>query len=423
MSPALRLLLPFLLLAATVDASAPPNFQYERLVSTSSTGDSCAMLPPEIFAHAAPALRDLRLFSTGRTLVAVPYVLTVSQPQQIDPDPARVINLHRTGDLLDFDLSMPPRPYTEVVLDLSAQNFLATADVTGLRSASDPHPTPLGQFTLFDLTAQHLSRNTTLALQEVDFPLLHIHLRFKPSRGQARLTPQLIRATVPPSREQQVLFETAMSAPPQQLGRNTVARFALPEHLPVERVSIRLAPGFTANFLRAVHIRAQPAGSDTAETTTGSIARIHRRAAGLELRQQQLSVGATIGANLQGPAELTVSVDNGADAPLPITSVELQVRQRKLCFPSRGNPLTLAYGDPDLHAPQLASSAPSPSASVHAATASIGPESLNRQWQARPEEPKERRRHPHLIWVVLLGLAALVGVVAARASRIVSHQP
>ncbi len=418
-------LLPLLLcLAASAHGSVPSTFQYERPVISPGTGEACADLDPTIFPHAAPALRDLRLFSAERTPVELPYVLTVSEAQQTDSDTARIGNLRRDGDTIDFDLAMPRRPYTEVLLDLDAQNFLASAEVTGLSSTPGAGPIPLGRFTLFDLTAQHLSRNTTLALQESTFPLLHVRLRLHPSSpGQAapHLSPQIIRsATVPPSREQQVLFETALTAHPQLLGRTTIAHFALPQHLPIERILFRLAPGFSGNFLRTVNITAQSTGSDAQETIVGTIARIHRDIAGMELRQQQMSLNGPIGANLQGPAELTVILDNGPEAPLPLTAIELQVRQRKLCFTTHGEPLTLAYGDPDLRAPPRTSTQVfSPAA--HAAVARIGSEAVNPQWRGRPEMPKYRRRQPHLVWVLLLGLAILFGVVAVRASRIVSH--
>ena len=424
MRPVLHFVPRLFLVAAAAHAGVPANFHYERSVLAANAGEACAVLDPAIFPHAAPALRDLRLFSGARDPTELPYVLTVSEAQQTDPDSAPVLDLRRDGETIDFDLAMPPRPYTAVILDLAAQNFLATAEVTGLSAMPGEPPTPLGQFILFDLAAQHLSRNTTLALQESTFSRLRVRLRFHPlapgrAPAQPIFSPNLIRAaTVPPSREQQVLFETALTATPQLRGSTSVAHFALPQHLPVERVLFRIAPGFARDFLRTIHITAQPAGSDAPENATGTIARVHRDIAGLELQQQQTSVNATIGANLQGPAELTVTVDNAAKPPLPIIAVELQVRQRKLCFASPGAPLTLAYGDPDLHAQRSpGNQAVPPAASV--ARARIGPETTNPQWQSGPQTSPPQRRQPHLIWVVLLGLGALFGIVAIRASRLV----
>ena len=422
MKPVLHFVPPLFLVAAAAYAGVPANFHYERPVIAPGAGEACATLDPAIFPHAAPALRDLRLFSGGRDPTELPYVLTVSEAPQADIDSAPVLDLRKHGETIDFDLAMPPRPYTAVILDLAAQNFLATAEVTGLSATPGAPPTPLGQFTLFDLAAQHLSRNTTLALQESTFPRIRIRLHFHPlapRRAPAKpiFSPNLIRvATVPPSREQQVLFETALAATPQLRGSTSVAHFLLPQHLPIERVLFRTAPGFTRDFLRTIHITAQPTGSDAQETATGTIARVHQDVAGLHLRQQQTSVNATLGANLQSPAELTVTVDNAGNAPLPITAVELQIRQRKLCFDSSGAPLTLAYGDPDLRpqrdlAPQTVPPAATP--------ARIGPETANPQWQASPEKLTFQRRQPHLIWVVLLGLGALFGIIAIRASRVI----
>ena len=109
-------------------------------------------------------------------------------PQQPDSDTAQVRNLGLRGRDIVFDVEMPNRPYTEITLDLAGQDFLATATVSGTRDPNYSNQTRLGEFTLFDLTSQHLSRNTTLHLQETNLPYLHIELAVSPATGNRSFT-------------------------------------------------------------------------------------------------------------------------------------------------------------------------------------------------------------------------------------------
>ena len=323
---------------------------------------------------------------------------------------------------------MPQRPYTDVVLDLPAQNFVGTVDVTGKRAPDDPSGTPLGQFTLFDLTARRLARSTTLHLQESAFPVLGIRLHLlnestgKPMAVEGTLAAQILRgALVPPSRERQTLFDVALTASAQTNGGVTVSHFTLPAHLPIERVLVRLAPGYTGNFNRQVRITAQPVGQATGEVSTGTISRVHLTAAGHLLSQQQLTLDATLGSNLQGPAEATVTIENGSEPPLPVVAIALETRRRSLCFHSGAEPLTLLYGNPGLRAAETPDTADA-SAASSILLARLGPEIRNPTWvPAEPEEPRNRQEPRHLVWMVLLGLGALLGLIAIRSTRIIRH--
>ena len=433
------MILPLLLaLLAAAPASPTQHERYQRSVSPSRPGASCAVIDAAVYPHAAPFLKDLRLYTAAEGsgkpedlgLQELPYVLTLSESQQLDPDPARILNLgtHGSeisgarGSQISFDLAMPARPYTEVVLDIDAQNFLATATVTGTSAPGAPGGTRLGEFTLFDLTAQHLSRSTTIALQESSFPYLHIALSVSPAPGSRSpaLTPASIRAaTVPPSREAQTLYtRAAESTSINQLGRQTVATFRLAQRIPVERVSVVLPDGYSGNFSRDLRIADHPAGTPAAsgETISGTIQRVHLTVAGHEIRQEQLSVPAALGANLQGDAVVEVAIDNGDDRPLPIHSVVLEMRERRLCFnvPSP-EPVTLFYGDPALEAPQydlariFVAGAPS-------SRARLGPEQRNPAWTPREDLRSFTARHPHLLWIALLIVVCILALVAFRSS-------
>ncbi len=418
----LLLALALLQLPATPDGSS--FSRYRRPVRVTSPGQSCVVLDAATFAHAAPFLKDLRLYATeGEATREVPYVLTLSEAQQAESEPARILNLGTTrGHVIDFDLAMPHRPYTEVILDLAAQNFVATASVTGSAAPGSKEVTHLGDFTLFDLTAQHLARSTTLPMQESTFPFLHISLSATPA-GRSSFTPrpQMIRgASVPPSREAQTLFTVAAQTSNfQQRGAETVAHLHLPQRVPIERVDFALMPAYVANFSRDVVVSSHAAGTpaNSGDSVTGTIERVKLTSGSREIDARQLSIPATLGANLQSAAEVEVSIRNGNDPPLPIASVELEMRQRSICFQSTPNgQLTLTYGDPELPAP-VYDFARTYTPAAHSAIAQLGPEEANPAWRNRPDTRPFTERHPHLLWIALLAVVCSLALVAFRSAH------
>jgi len=415
----------------------PQHFRFARAVTLppGATGQTCAVLDASVFAHAtSESLNDLRLFthSPSGTPVEAPFVLTESGPQRDHDEPALVQNLGSHNGDVAFDLAMPARPYTAVVLDLAAKDFLATAHVTGSNGIGKP-ATDLGTFTLFDLATQHLSRSTSLPLQESTFPSLHIELHLTPAANTPahNLGPTIVHgASVPPSREAQTLY-TAISSTNafQHRGRQTLATIHVPAHVPVERVSFTLDPKFSKSFLRTVKITATPDDSSdqaAAESITGEISHVRIPQSGsdqLSLESQQLSVDTALAADMRIPATVEVSVNNGDDTPLPITSITLAMRQRKVCFEasSLGPASTLLYGDEALHAPaydyaSLFVAQPNP------ITATLSAETKNPSFVPRRDTRTYAERHPELLWIGLLTAIGILGSIALRGARRQSSQ-
>jgi hypothetical protein len=403
----------------------PQYFRYQRVITVADgAAQSCAVIDPQIFPRAAASLKDLRLYASGHE---VPYAITLSEPQQVDSESAQIRNLGLRGRKIVFDLEMPNRPYTEIVLDLAGRDFLATATVSGTRDPNYSGQTRLGEFTLFDLTSEHLSRNMTIHLQETSLPYLHIELAVTAAAGARSFVakPEMVRGvTVPPSRESQSLYTTAATTTNVvQRGRQSIATFALSQRIPVERVSFDLAPGYKANFSRDVRVNDRPDGAKEAasESIAGTIMRVHLTQAGREIRQEQLSVPAILGSNMQSGATVEVAVENGDDSPLPIKAVRLEMRERKICFDdSAGQSLKLFYGDSALTAPQYDYArlfAPSEAMQE----AQLGPEELNPGFHERPDARPLTDRHPHLLWIVLLVVVGILGVVAIRSSKTIHH--
>jgi hypothetical protein len=314
-------------------------------------------------------------------------------------------------------------------LDPSVHDFIATATVSGSESLGGRgKATALGSFTIFDLASQHLSRNTTIPLQEYTYRTLHVELNISPAPGNAaaHFVPAMVRgAQVPPSREAQSLYTTvAETAAVATSGRESRASFVVPARVPVERVSFVLAPGFTGNFSREVKVSALADAADDGgrapltEVVSGSIQRVHSSEAGREIRSEQLAVDAILGANLQRAAKVEVAVENGDDQPLPIAAVRLEMRQRKICFEAPvGGSLALFYGNPQLAAP-VYDYARLFVASRVALVAELGPERLNANYHA-PAAPLRpfAERHPELLWIALIVVICALGVVALKSAR------
>jgi hypothetical protein len=439
----------------------PDHMRYRRMLSVpSGDGQVCTVLDAQIFPHAEPSLKDLRVFpleagpSSGgpsqSTQVQTsgpheaPYAITLSETTSQDIRAAKVLNLGTSGKsgggsepLIVFDLEMPERPYTDVILGLGGADFLATATVSGMETLGGK-TTALGVFTLFDLTAQRLSRDTTLPLPESTFRFLHVSLSVSPAPGtksQAEhFGPAMVEgAEVPPSREAQTIYTTVATvamptaATPPSL-RKTRFDFVLPLRVPVERVSFDLPPAYAGNFSRDVIVKATPDSVPgnvegmalPTEAIMGTISRVHTVQAGRRINEEALSLPATIGSNLQSAAHVSVEVDNGDDLPLPIAAVRLEMRQRKLCFDAPANlgaGIALYYGDPALLAPVYDYQrlfAPSDKALV----AMLGPEQLNPEYHPPPAEARSfTERHPEVLWIALIAVICALGTVALKSSR------
>lgn len=458
-----------LLLWQAAPANEPPvaqpdHMRYVRTLNVpAGTGQACAVLDSQIFPHAQPALIDLRVFPRGTSGAPheVPYAITMSEAVTEETQAARVliVGTDVSGKKIVFELEMPARAYSDVTLDLdpALHDFIATATVEGADElGSYVKVTQLGSFTLFDLKSQHLSRYTTLPLEESTFHYLHVVLSVSPAPGTApgaasAFAPAMVRgAQVPPSREEQILYTTvAETTSVETTGRESRATFQIPPRVPVERIEFVLAPAFKGNFSRDVKVTAtaeptakntaNPVGSEAGEniendaraplpeTLTGNILRVHANEAGREIRSEELGFPAILGANLQRPAKVEVAIENGDDQPLPIKEVRLEMRQRELCFDvgsvgaAGGSGLGLYYGDPALSGPvydyeRLFVAADKPLA------ATLAPEQLNPGYTPRPQAPLPfTERHPQVLWIALVAAICALGAVAIQASKSVGR--
>lgn len=416
----------------TSPAPEAVHLRYERAVvlPTGAQGQACAVLDATVYAHAAEAsVRDLRLFAaTGDGHEReVPYAMSESDTQPGEVAEASLGNITAHGSDLSFDLAMPPRAYSAVELKLDAPEFVGVAHVTGLREAAGS-PVPLGSFLVFDLTQQHLARSTTLALAETNYPLLRVSLHLMGPGGHAlpRVSAAMIAgASVPPSREAQVLYTTvAKSTAMSRQGQDTVMQFpAVAEHVPVERVRFVLQPGARTSFLREVTLTATPLDtkgeSGAGESMKGAIAVMDRPgvADAPAIHYESLAFPATLGSTLGSAASVEVRVHDGAGPPPPIVGAVLEMRRRSLCFDAAPSAsYTLRYGDASLAA---ASSeyARSFAPATHMLQAQLGPEQMNPAFVPRMASRPYASEHPEAISVGLLVLIAVAGLAGLESVK------
>ena len=407
----------------------PQHLRYVRSLTLprGASGVACAVLDASVYAHtASSSADDLRVFRVDghKKPQEIPFVVSYSEAEPSDAQTATVRNLTLHNGNLIFDLDMPQRAYTQVDLQLAAHNFFATADVSGSNGKGGPTK-PLGVYTLFDLTERHLPRSTSLALQESTFPQLHItlHLRGLDGSPFPHLDTSIVQgATVPASREAQTLYTVvAATSALTQSTTSSTAQLNIPAHVPVERVQFALDPSYKSDFLRFVSIKAdadtkQP--DQPQEIIDGQIWRV-TRAADISARvpaisAAKLAIPAVIASNLHDPATIQIEVANAAHPPLPIRAVQLEMRQRTLCFSaSPDSTYTLRYGDDDLRASvyDLRALTTLPARPL---MANLGLEELNPGYIQRHVASTYDERNPDLFWIALLAAIAVLGTFASR---------
>jgi hypothetical protein len=402
-------------------AGASPEiryFRYERPVQTvpQASGQSCIVLDAEIFAHAAPQLADLRLYRDG---VETPYVVRMDTPAEGAEKSIAPLNVGVRGRQTVFDAELPDAHYSDLQLDLAAQNFIATVTVSGSRAKTGSAETRLGSYTIFDLTRQKLGRSTVLHLPESDFRFLHFSITGPISPEKITgLSVERMPATQSP------YSTVAESSLVMQKGHDSVLEFTVPAHVPVDRIAF--TPGAApALFSRDVSISISPVTTSSAAqdtrppqtvTSTANLLRVHSMQNGQRIDEERLAIDAPA-ADFSTPAKWTVTIDNGDDAPLKLESVRLQMAQRTLCFEAAATSrYTLFYGDPALQAPHYDYAtlfAPQADASL----AASGPERPNPAYQSRPDARPFTEKHPALLWVALIAVIALLAGIALRSAK------
>jgi hypothetical protein len=403
--------------APTVDIR---YFLYQRPVQlpAGTAGQACVVLDPTLFSHAAPGLTDLRLYNGA---AETPYALQTSEAISASPQQIAILNAGRRMRQTVFDAEMPQGSYTDLTLAISAHDFIATVTVSGSQ-AQDAAPTRVGAYTIFDLSGQKLGRSTILHLPNSDFRFLHFSIAGPLTPGSITGLTVSQRPVIEPE-----YVAVAQSKRITLQGRDSVISFTLPPHVRIVFVPGPQPPAFSRDVeVQVASIAPPPKTADINPdlapppqpvTSFGNLLRVHRVQNGLRIDEENLTVDPPY-AGFDGPTQWTVTVRNGDDAPIQLTSVRLEMRKRTLCFDAApGAAYALYYGDAVLSPPRY-DYASLFVARLNAVDASFGPEQANPSYQPRPDERPFTEKHPALLWIALGLVVALLALVALRSVKL-----
>jgi hypothetical protein len=388
------------LLAASGYEASVAYFSRQRGVTISSPDQqNYVVVDADIWKYSRPDLADLRLYDAQ---AQVPYALvTQSGGSSTQDSPAKILNLGKTGGQTEFDLDVGGlAEYDRVRLELDAKNFINRARIEGRKSPNDRSDTDLGSTTLYDFTNEGLGSNFALKFPTSSFPYLHVRLAPGIAPNQVK---SAFVSNVAETRAAWTSAGTcsATSGAPKQ---STFA-CAISDGEPLERIVFELSPS-AVNFNRTIVVSDEKGN----ELAGGSISRVRLTRAGQTVVSEDLALNA----NLLAPGRITVAVENGDDAPLPVAQVRPLSVERRVYFDPKGkSTLQLYYGDAKLEAPSYDYGKffqQSPEAALAAAGLAEG----NAQFTGRPDDRPWSERHNGVLWAAMLIAVALLGGLALR---------
>lgn len=354
-----------------------------------------------LWTHSRPDLGDLRLYD-GDT--PVQYALS-EQTAGVSSEEveAKILNLGSVNGHTEFDLDTQGlAEYDRIRLRLEAHDFVATAFVSGGSAPRKGTEVKLPSSTLYDFTKEQLGSSSFLKLPPSSFAYLHIKL----SPG---IIPQQVKAAaIFNLREQKASWTNAGScAAPEQEQRLTVITCTFPAKVPVSRVALQVAPN-QVNFRRTVTI--EDAKGD--QLGGGDITRVRVNRAGTLVTNEDLAINF---AGSSGP--IKVSIDNGDNPPLGISSSQLMTLERRIYFDPQGrSAVKLYYGDENLPAP-VYDYARFFHAEASLALAQLGPDSHNPRYAGRPDQRPWSERHTVILWTAMLLVVLVLASLAIRGLR------
>lgn len=378
--------------------TAPGEFERDlTLPALSHPEAACAVLDGPTAAYSAGSRSGMTLWADSRP---VPFSLTINSPEESAGDAARIANFQSGAGTESFDLLMPARSYSSVTLDLAAPGAVWNARLSAAGSTRE-----IGRYVLFDLSNRGGPVKTVMDFAERDDHVLHVTFDRAISRSELR------GAWVAPSRSEQTLFTTIAAATPKIEGQRSVAEFSVAEGVPVERVAFQVSGA--QEFRRRVTVSAQATGgAATVDRVDGFIQQMHAVREGAELNVSDLSLPAVLPDNARSPMRVTIAVDNGIRASLPIREVELQMRQREICFTAwpGAESWRLFYGAPTVDFTSLGGPPRSLVERANPVVARLGPEKLAADFHPLAAPVNSPRRAFWFVLAVAIFAATLLAV-------------
>lgn len=330
-----------LAVAILLTASAAHAAQTERVVTPGARGPNRLDIDVLLLAGGAPDLRDVRLIDqAGRE---IGYLLI--QPRSDEPK-------WTAGTLLDVSRTKTSSGFEA---DLGAIKSVDRLRVGGIRapylkhamlegSGDRAHWTLLADTTVFDLPDQKL-RRPEIAFAPGDYRYLRVTWDDRTSARVSGVTiaeARLHDATAPPEPLRAAMpFQKITSEPAKSR-----YRIMLPgPNLPIDALEVQVSGG---DVFRDASVT-EP------QLTNGAILPVPLGTAQLKraVRDGFAAAEMTIPIHAPSGRELQLVIDDGANAPLPVTSIVARFApQPWIYFESPdGGPLTVRYGDPRAKAP------------------------------------------------------------------------
>lgn len=395
--------LAFALIAALAAVHEPSisYFTNVRDIHTVQTSpQNYVVVDEEVWTLARPDLADLRIYDGDSQ---VQYALSEQRGgTSTHEEPARILNLGNVAGHAEFDLDLGEiAEYDRIRLQLDAKDFVVTASVAGSTEAGSKKVTQLAPSTLYDFTREDLGSNAVLKIPPSSFRYLHVKLA-------AGIAPAQVKGALVYNLQETKAVWTSVGScgAPSQVGRTTVIMCNSSAKVPVDRVRFQLDPK-QVNFRRAVMF------SDANDNHYGmgsDIARVKINRAGTAVMSEELDV--PVGGQSSGP--LKVTVDNGDNPPLAISTVELLSVERRVYFDAQSkSSLKLYYGDDKLEAP-VYDYARFFKPDQAAAEAELGPGAHNEAYTGRPDERPWSERHKEVLWVAMILAVIALAVLAIR---------
>jgi uncharacterized protein DUF3999 len=402
------------LLAVIFAGPALSYFKYQRPLQATPGGQRYVAVDEAIWKNARPDLGDLRLYSGQQE---VPYALTVERgSRESDNKDVRVLQQSVVGGKSQFVIDMADvAEYDHIALKLAAKNFVAHARVEGQDDLHGKNWALLAEPILYDLSKEDLGGNSVLRLPLSTYKYLRVTIDgpVKPD--------DVLGATSEFRQEQKAVWRNAGGAPTvaeqpattvrgesSRQGKATVLTFAVPENVPLDRVTLDIDPA-QPNFRRSVQV------TDDKDVYIGSgeIDRIHMVRSGQKIDSDEHDVSFSA----VGHKTIKVIIYNGDDPPLKLNSARLQQLERRIYFdaPASGQ-VTLYYGDEKLE-PPVYDYAKLFLLAKDAAPAQLGGEVANAAYTGRPDERPWTERHPAVLWIAIVAAVLVLGAIALRSVK------
>jgi len=334
-----------------------------------------------------------------------------------DNKDVRVLQQSVVGGKTQFMIDMAGvAEYDHIDLKLAAKNFVAHARVEGQEDMHGVQWALLAESILYDLSKENLGGNSMLRLPLSTYKYLRVTI-------DGPVKPQdVLGASSEFRQEQKAVWRDVGGAPtvtemPARASRDgssrverkgTMLTFAVPENVPVNRVSFDIDPA-QPNFRREIHV------TDDKDVYIGSgeIDRVHMVRQGQKIDSDSYDVSFSA----IGHKTIKVIIDNGDDPPLKIKSARLQQLEHRLYFdaPASG-PLTLYYGDEKLD-PPVYDYGKLFLLAKDAGPAQLGAEESNAAYTGRPDERPWTEKHPAVLWIAIVAAVLILGAIALRSMK------